>query len=706
MSLYTPFEGGDFNALLDVSGHDHTVTAVGSALAAWRGDQGHDGNGALYFSPSFYLNAGEVFPTASSYTKVAWVNLADFDASLNIMSSEDVDGGHVFYASQSQGNRLSSGQLGSWNLVQDPTPLDTGVWYLAAVSFDYSTGMMTLYKDGAVVDTATVPMDKRDITDQTLQIGAFANSRGWIGLIDDARLYDFVLSPDQILAMYTGSNTIMAAETDELEIWQAEVTPFSANGVGDGVLSNTLTIGNPTPWLNNVTLAASSPGSISSDDLICTYDLEGSATTASIAWYRDSDPLVELYLPFEGSPASSQLDYSGNDHTVTASGIPVWEPHGGPGGTGAYVFNSTCRFEADAFPTMSSYTKVAWVQMTDLNSSHNIISSSTASGGHTFWASQSQGNRLSAGQAGTWAIAQDPTPLVLDQWYFVAVTFDYATGAMVLYKDDQIVDTATVPAPQLDITDPIVQVGTFVNGSGWKGRIAEARVYDFVVSPEQMLALYHGGDTIKSTETGVGEQWYADVTPFSTSEAGAAVASNTVQIYSDSLIAPGLISPIAPAIVYDMSPAFDWTIAQSPCPEVTTHYDLIVCTDSCFIMWVTRIDSLISPGCCWELQPLDYSTRYFWKVRTWVDLDTAVLCCESEVSSFWTWTLGDLDGTHEVDISDLVMMVDYMFNYGEAPDPLFVADLTGDCINDISDLVYMVDYMFSGGPAPEVGCEL
>ena len=170
------------------------------------------------------------------------------------------------------------------------------------------------------------------------------------------------------------------------------------------------------PEVSNLLLEASSHNSLATDDLICTYSLTD-ATTSAVAWYKDSNPFMEFYLPFEGSGTSSQLDFSGNGHSVTAFASPVWEPTGGPNGSGAYLFSSTNRFEAEVFPTLSSYTKVAWVQMTDLNSSHNILSSQDATGGHTFWASQSQGNRLSAGQAGSWAIAQDPTPLVLDQWY-------------------------------------------------------------------------------------------------------------------------------------------------------------------------------------------------------------------------------------------------------------------------------------------------
>ncbi len=432
---------------------------------------------------------------------------------------------------------------------------------------------------------------------------------------------------------------------------------------------------------------------------------EETATTAAVAWYKDATPLATLYLPFEGSSASSQLDYSGHGQTVTAFGSPVWEPTGVPNGTGDYLFNGTNRLETEAFPTLSSYTKVAWVQMTDPISSNNILSSQELTGGHALWASQSQGNRLTAGQNGTWVIAQDPTPLVTDQWYFVGVTFDYATGMMVLYKDDQIVDTATVPVPLRDVTDATLQVGTLANGSGWKGRIAEARVYDFVLSPEQMLALYHGPDTVKSTETAIGEQWYAEITPFSSTDVGTTISTNTIQIASDTLIPSSLSSPVNSATIYDLSPTFEWTIAHSPWSSQTTYYDLFVSIDSLFTVWVTTVDSLISPGYTWELPPLSHTTHYYWKVVSWVDLDTATVSSCSEVNSFWTWTLGDVNNSHTVDISDVIELVDYMFGTGSAPSPLFVADFDHSCTVDISDMIYLVEYTFNSGPAPLVGCQ-
>lgn len=60
----------------------------------------------------------------------------------------------------------------------------------------------------------------------------------------------------------------------------------------------------------------------------------------------------------------------------------------------------------------------------------------------------------------------------------------------------------------------------------------------------------------------------------------------------------------------------------------------------------------------------------------------------------------DYDPSDVIDISDLVYLVDYMFNAGPAPVCEDEADITGEGGIDISDLVYLVDYMFNAGPAP------
>ena len=72
------------------------------------------------------------------------------------------------------------------------------------------------------------------------------------------------------------------------------------------------------------------------------------------------------------------------------------------------------------------------------------------------------------------------------------------------------------------------------------------------------------------------------------------------------------------------------------------------------------------------------------------------------VSSF-AGVCGDInDDGGDPDISDLVYLVDYMFQGGPPPPLMWAADVdgSGGAFPDIADLVYLVDFMFLGGPAP------
>ena len=65
---------------------------------------------------------------------------------------------------------------------------------------------------------------------------------------------------------------------------------------------------------------------------------------------------------------------------------------------------------------------------------------------------------------------------------------------------------------------------------------------------------------------------------------------------------------------------------------------------------------------------------------------------------------GDCNCSGNVNISDAVYLIQYIFGGGPAPNPLEVADVDASCAISISDAVYMISYIFNGGPAPLPGC--
>ena len=79
----------------------------------------------------------------------------------------------------------------------------------------------------------------------------------------------------------------------------------------------------------------------------------------------------------------------------------------------------------------------------------------------------------------------------------------------------------------------------------------------------------------------------------------------------------------------------------------------------------------------------------------WQDFGTAGCCLGGVRGNV------DYDPEDDVDISDLVHLVDFMFNGGTEPVCFEEADVDDDFVTElnIADLVYLVDYIFLGGPA-------
>jgi hypothetical protein len=61
---------------------------------------------------------------------------------------------------------------------------------------------------------------------------------------------------------------------------------------------------------------------------------------------------------------------------------------------------------------------------------------------------------------------------------------------------------------------------------------------------------------------------------------------------------------------------------------------------------------------------------------------------------------GDVNSSGDIDISDVVFLISYIFGTGPAPIPLERGDVDCNKGVDISDAVFLVAYIFAGGSAP------
>ncbi|MDH3890718.1 MAG: VCBS repeat-containing protein [candidate division Zixibacteria bacterium] len=210
---------------------------------------------------------------------------------------------------------------------------------------------------------------------------------------------------------------------------------------------------------------------------------------------------------------------------------------------------------------------------------------------------------------------------------------------------------------------------------------AESGVYTLSASPKPGVA--------KSVETFSLEMTFGSV-PYRFAEQSTMASSGyNFDIY------PFGGSPVYPAPgswVYNDNPVLRWPGSGS--------FDLQVATD---IDFASLVATATVDGSSYQVSPLDTAVAdlYFWRVKPEG---------QSEYEVVYPFNLAlvdcirrgnvDHDPAGQIDISDLIHLVDFMFNSGPEPPNLDEANVDGLAGIEISDLVYLVDYMFTNGPEP------
>jgi hypothetical protein len=145
----------------------------------------------------------------------------------------------------------------------------------------------------------------------------------------------------------------------------------------------------------------------------------------------------------------------------------------------------------------------------------------------------------------------------------------------------------------------------------------------------------------------------------------------------------------------------DWQDASDPNASDWITYSLYVSPTDQFIPDSTLvIDSLVMSQTNVSLE--EDSTVYWWKVRAqdrWGESRWS-----NQVWSFDMENYGDANGDGQIDISDVILLINYLFIGGSPPEPLSGGDANGDCLVDIADVVYLTNYLFVGGSIPRPGC--
>lgn len=217
------------------------------------------------------------------------------------------------------------------------------------------------------------------------------------------------------------------------------------------------------------------------------------ALLGSVANTVPQDPIMYLAAgnpnSYSGSgTAWSDLTVNNTDATLIAS--PTYTS----GADGYFSFNGSTQFATVAGSPMTTtqYSKLAWFQIATTATDNNILSS--ADGGHFMFFGSSR-NKMYCGHT-TWT---DPinsfpstTSFSANTWYFVCLTFSTAAG-MILYVNGS--QDATYTAQKTAPTGGQMLLAAFQNlsgtpGNALQGRIAQAWIYNRVLSPTEQARIF------------------------------------------------------------------------------------------------------------------------------------------------------------------------------------------------------------------------
>ncbi|MCC7299067.1 MAG: choice-of-anchor D domain-containing protein [Bacteroidia bacterium] len=138
-----------------------------------------------------FVTIGNVISSGSSYTKEAWIYRSNTSSGdNNILSSSNepfwLTGGKLSAANQFSGSAQ----------IQDPVTMSVGTWVHVAVTYDATTSIGSLYKNGTLVASGTMP----SVAGGSTQIGAYISSYVWDGNIDEVRVWNRALCQAEIAA--------------------------------------------------------------------------------------------------------------------------------------------------------------------------------------------------------------------------------------------------------------------------------------------------------------------------------------------------------------------------------------------------------------------------------------------------------------------------------------------------------------------------
>lgn len=595
--LYMPFETNTSNlantVVKDYSTYQNNGTTGQSALTqipAWT-SSGKVGGAYRFDGSNDRINitdsASITTALARSTTFEAWVNVnASTGAGQVIVGQGDSQAAaeNTFLRLQlsstlvPQLTHRTSGDA-STQTVSATGAIAPNQWYhIAGVRVAGSE--LRIYVNGALNATAAGDNGNTFSSSRSLGIGVDMEIDGtdasafFNGTIDEVRIYNRTLTTDQIRADFERGQTgipmtmIVHNETTAGDIWQVAVTPNDNRQNTDGttLFSNITILSNVAPSISQVILNSTNPVTNNTNQNLTAYvigasDADGDAVRNITNWRRNGTSIAVWHLAFESNISSTSAglirDYGTHSNNATlgagsSTNAPTWNLSGRVGG--AYIYDGVNDYIQSAtnglnafggFGATTGSTMEAWIK-TGSSASMSAVgfglsSSATPILAMTFVSGTVRYQYRTDNAAELGGGIYDSTKTVNDnQWHHVVLRRSGTTFE--IYIDGVVNKTGTDASSFNTLTTNRQVTGarrSTTDTQFFNGTIDEVRLYNFSLTPQQILQNFLDGNqsrdhaTMVSTELAVGDIWQTAVTPNDGIEDGVAVLSNNVTIINN-----------------------------------------------------------------------------------------------------------------------------------------------------------------------------
>lgn len=205
--------GGDKAADLGRYGYDGTLVNVAfppTSTSGW--GTGRDGPTIVFNGTNAYVNIGQPSYTASP-TQISvslWLNTNTLTGgSENLryaISREWIDKGWMIRLSTADDKIYWYHRAGgAWPNVATSNAIVADTWYHIVTTLDTVTGTIKIYVNGQLDNTAgggsTITTAAVDVL---IGSSALQTSRAWSGMLSDVRIYNRVLTAQEIVQLYVG----------------------------------------------------------------------------------------------------------------------------------------------------------------------------------------------------------------------------------------------------------------------------------------------------------------------------------------------------------------------------------------------------------------------------------------------------------------------------------------------------------------------